>query len=141
MSNLKRFLDAQEKDYKNALAEIRRGRKTGHWMWYIFPQLKDSGYSPTSKFYGIHGIEEAKEYMEHPVLGFRLREISSALLALESNDALQIMGSPDHLKLKSSMTLLSSIPGADLVFGKVIEKFFSGEKDKKTLAIIKNKEA
>lgn|SRR5690606_7493936 len=138
--NLTRFLEAQQHNYSIALEEIKSGRKTSHWMWYIFPQLKGLGYSSTSKFYGIESIEEAEEYLEHPVLGKRLKEICSALLHLDTNDAQQVFGSPDHLKLRSSMTLFSSVKNSDPVFEQVLEKYFSGEKDKKTLESIgKNK--
>ncbi|MGB8706110.1 MAG: DUF1810 domain-containing protein [Gillisia sp.] len=142
MSNydLQRFLDAQEKDYALALEEIRRSRKRSHWMWYVFPQLKGLGVSTTSQFYGISGTDEAKEYLEHPVLGARLREISRALLDQGSCDAQQILGSPDNMKLRSSMTLFASVSENDPVFKKVLEKFFDGEKDQKTLSLIGQKE-
>lgn len=140
-NSLQRFLTAQEQAYPNALAEIKSGRKSSHWMWYVFPQLKGLGFSPTSEFYGINGLEEAMEYLQHPILGERLREISSALLELEASDAQQVMGSPDHFKLKSSMTLFASIPDVDPVFKMVLEKFYSGEKDKKTLAMIGKNES
>ncbi len=139
--SLQRFLTAQEQFYPSALVEIKNGRKVSHWMWFIFPQLKGLGFSPTSEFYGIKGIKEAKEYLEHPVLGERLREISAALMELKTNDALQVMGSPDHMKLKSSMTLFASVPGGDPIFEKVLEKYFSGEMDNKTLAMIGKKES
>lgn len=106
-------------------------------MWYIFPQLKGFGRSITSEYYGLKDLSEAKDYLEHPVLGSRLREISEALLHLESDDALQIMGDPDHLKLQSSMTLFAAIPGADPVFTKVLEKFYHGTADRRTLQMIK----
>lgn len=135
-NQLQRFIAAQEKDYAIALSEIRNGRKSGHWMWYIFPQLKGLGSSPTSDFYGINGQEEAKEYLEHTVLGKRLIEISTALMDLKTNDAQQVMGSPDHLKLRSSMTLFASVPGSDPIFKQVLEKYFSGEMDKITLELM-----
>ncbi len=134
--NLKRFTDAQQSSYETALAEIKRGRKQSHWMWYIFPQIKGLGYSETAKFYAINSLSEARAYLEHPVLGSRLIEISEELLKLESNDANRIFGSPDYLKLKSSMTLFSALPNANPVFQEVLDKFFKGDLDEKTLQIL-----
>ncbi len=133
---LKRFIDAQETDYQVALSEIRNGRKRTHWMWYIFPQILGLGFSETSKFYAIKDINEAKAFLQHPVLSNRLNNICNELLKLKSNDANKIFGSPDDLKLKSSMTLFSSVDNADPVFRQVLEKFFNGEKDTRTLQII-----
>lgn len=138
-NNLQRFLEAQEKDYQKALEEIDQGRKKSHWMWYIFPQIKGLGLSSTSRFYAIEDIDEAEEYLNHPVLGQRLREISAALLKLQTDDAHEVMGSPDDHKLKSSMTLFSELSLADPVFQKVLEKFFHGNKDEKTLEILQKK--
>ncbi|MBQ8590918.1 MAG: DUF1810 domain-containing protein [Firmicutes bacterium] len=132
---LERFLEAQERSYKTALSEIRYGQKMSHWMWYIFPQLKGLGYSSTAKYYGIEGREEAEAYLAHPVLGQRLREISGELLKLESCDAGYVMGYPDDLKLKSSMTLFLEV-GGETVFQQVLDKFFDGEKDRKTLELL-----
>src|SRR5687767_9070413 len=119
--NLKRFTDAQEGSYETALAEIKKGWKQSHWMWYIFPQIKGLGYSETAKFYAINSLSEAEAYLEHPVLGKRLIEISGELLKLESNDANHILGSPDDLKLKSSMTLFSALPNSGPVFQQVLD--------------------
>src|SRR6476661_4838529 len=105
MNDLKRFTEAQERDYATALAEIKRGRKRSHWMWYIFPQIAGLGFSQTSKFYAIKDIGEAESYLAHAILGARLIEISNALLEIEGKTANQIFGSPDDAKLKSSMTL------------------------------------
>lgn len=135
-TSLSRFIDAQESDYERALAEIRQGRKQGHWMWYIFPQLAGLGYSETAKFYGIKGRQEAINYLAHPVLGSRLVEISTALLGLEGRRANQIMGSPDDLKLRSSMTLFGRLNDTNSVFQAVLDKFFGGEPDDKTLAML-----
>ena len=135
-NNLKRFLDAQEADYSIALSEIKTGKKRSHWMWYIFPQIQGLGFSETSRFYGIKDINEAQEFLEHPVLGARLVEISSQLLDLKGNNANKIFGSPDDLKLKSSMTLFASVPKTDPVFQLVLDKFFGGNKDSQTLSII-----
>ena len=104
-SDLSRFLKAQEGDYERALGEIRSGRKRSHWMWYIFPQIQGLGFSSTAQYYAIRDLQEAKDYLAHPVLGTRLKEISSALLDLEGLSASEIFGYPDDLKLRSSMTL------------------------------------
>jgi uncharacterized protein (DUF1810 family) len=135
-NNLKRFIDAQEADYKIALSEVKNGRKQSHWMWYIFPQIQGLGFSETSKLYAIKDINEAEEFLNHPVLGSRLVHICNELLKLKSNDANKIFGSPDDLKLKSSMTLFSSLHNSNPVFQLVLEKFFNGTKDNKTLRII-----
>jgi len=134
--DLSRFLDAQETTYATALSEIRAGRKRGHWMWFIFPQLKGLGYSSNAIYYGIDGLEEAAAYLKHPVLGARLIEISRVLLDLPGRDATVVMGSPDDLKLRSSMTLFARVPGTDDVFKQVLEKYFRGEQDPKTIAIL-----
>ena len=130
---LGRFIQAQQKDYQTALAEIKNGRKRSHWIWYIFPQIQGLGYSETSRYYAIEDIDEAGRYLQHPVLGARLIEICTVLMGLKSNDAGQIFGSPDDMKLKSSMTLFSSLPNANPVFEAVLEKFFNGQKDSLTL--------
>ena len=107
-------------------------------MWYIFPQVSGLGFSETSKFYAIRNLNEAKEYINHPVLGKRLLEISQVLLELDETNALQIFGSPDDMKLKSCMTLFSSLPDALPVFQSVLNKFFNGHQDPQTLKIIQN---
>lgn len=137
--DLNRFLIAQERDYAAALAEIKSGRKRSHWMWYIFPQIAGLGFSETSKFYALKNVEEAVAYLEHPVLGRRLIGISKALLALEDDHAARIFGSPDDLKLKSSMTLFSVLPGTDTVFKAVLVKFFNGIQDWETLRLLDQK--
>ncbi len=139
MSNLKRFLDAQENDFERALAEIRRGRKQSHWIWYIFPQIAGLGFSETSKFYAIKDRDEAQNYLTHRVLGARLVRISEALLEIEGKTANQIFGSPDDVKLKSSMTLFGSLNDAHPVFQRVLDKYFNGMKDNKTLQLVDQK--
>ena len=134
-NNLQRFIDAQETSYEVALSEIKNGRKKSHWMWYIFPQIQGLGFSETSKFYAIKDINEAEEFLKHPLLGHRLVRLCNELLKLESDDANRIFGSPDDLKLKSSMTLFSSL-NINPVFQMVLEKFFNGTEDIKTLEII-----
>lgn len=135
MNDLKRFLDAQENDFERALAEIKRGRKQSHWMWYIFPQIAGLGFSETSKFYAIKDRGEAENYLEHPTLGRRLVEISNALVEIEGKTAHQIFGSPDDIKLKSSMTLFGALENTNEVFQRVLGKYFDGEKDERTLEL------
>jgi len=134
--DLQRFIDAQQSDYATALAEIRSGRKRSHWMWYVFPQLLGLGYTSTSVFYAIKNLDEAAAYLQHPVLGPRLIEISNALLAPDGKDANEIFGSTDAMKLRSSMTLFSLVPGASGTFQAVLDKFFNGLKDEKTLQLL-----
>lgn len=130
---LSKFLEAQQNQYSIALTEIKQGRKQTHWMWYIFPQVHGLGLSETSKFYAISNLEQAQKYLKHPILGLRLVEISRALLELPCNDAKKIFGTPDNLKLRSSMTLFSEVPDTAPVFEEVLKKFFGGKKDPKTL--------
>lgn len=135
--DLNRFVEQQKYSYDKALNEIINERKESHWMWWIFPQIKGLGFSSTSEFYGIENIEEAKEYLKHPTLGKNLHEICNVLLSLDENDAYKIFGSPDDLKLKSSMTLFSEADLNDGIFQKVLDKFYNGEKDKITLDMLK----
>ena len=134
--DFKRFIEAQEKAYDIALSEIREGKKKGHWMWFIFPQIMGLGFSTTSNFYAIKNINEATAYLQHPVLGPRLTGISKELLQLEPADAGAIFGRPDDLKLRSSMTLFSEVPGADPIFNEVLDEFFQGKKDEITLKLL-----
>ena len=133
---LQRFTEAQAHNYADALAEIKNGKKRTHWMWYVFPQIQGLGNSEFARLYAINDMEEAEAYLQHPVLGSRLIEISNALLKLQSNDPYAIFGSPDDMKLQSSMTLFSLVPNADPVFDKVLQKFYNGEKDSKTSQIL-----
>ena len=133
---LDKYVSAQARDYDDALREIRGGRKRSHWIWYIFPQLDGLGYSPTAQYYGIRDLEQAKDYMAHPVLGPRLVGLSAALLALPSSDPGAVMGYPDDLKLCSSMTLFELAAPEQPVFAKVIEKFDGGNRDRLTLALL-----
>ncbi|WP_214071764.1 DUF1810 domain-containing protein [Mucilaginibacter sp. dw_454] len=136
MDDLERFIGAQEETYTDALAEIKHGRKRSHWMWFVFPQIQGLGFSEMSKRYAIKGIDEAEAYLNHPVLGQRLIEICMALLALDSNDAYEIFGAPDDMKLRSSMTLFASLPDAYPVFKSVLDKFFNGAMDNATLHLL-----
>lgn len=135
--DLSRFLKAQERDYDTALAEIRAGRKTSHWIWYIFPQLGELGRSPTAKYYGIVDLDEARAYLADNLLRTHLLEISQALLDLPSRDIEDIMGYPDNLKLCSSMTLFHLAEPTCDVFQKVLDKYFDGKPDEKTIALCK----
>lgn len=138
--DLSRFLKAQQSDYELALSEIRAGEKKHHWMWYIFPQLKGLGHSSTSEYYGIRDLDEARAYLAHPVLGARLDEICRALLALDTDNATQVMGWPDDKKLKSSMTLFDAAAESSQVFRMVLDKYYRGKKDHRTLKMLGIKE-
>jgi uncharacterized protein (DUF1810 family) len=129
--NLERFLEAQETDYSVALREIQGGKKSGHWIWFIFPQIKGLGHSYNSEFYGISGTEEAKAYLNHPVLGVRLREITTALLNCGNPSADNILGFPDVLKVKSCMTLFDLVSPND-IFNDVLFKFYESQRCEKT---------
>ena len=133
---LKRFLDAQERDYAQALREIRGGRKQSHWIWYIFPQMKALGHTPSAKYYGIRDLDEAREYLAEPTLWARLIEISEALLALPENDPNKVMGNIDDLKLRSSMTLFAVADPGCPVFQQVLDKYYGGRSDPRTLELL-----
>ncbi len=136
MENLYRFIEAQQKFYSIALEEIRHGRKQSHWIWYIFPQLKGLGHSFNSNYYGISGKEEAMLYLNHPILGYRLREITQALLDLPTElTARKVLGPIDALKLKSSMTLFYIVSKEDIFF-RVLNRFYDGNQDNKTINIL-----
>ena len=135
--NLLRFVDAQEPDYQTALDEINAGRKRSHWMWYVFPQYDGLGFSPTSIHYAIKSLEEARAYLDHPVLGPRLRECVDALLAVTGRTAHEVFGSPDDMKLRSSMTLFAHVSPEGSAFEQVMEKYFEGQRDRKTIELIR----
>lgn len=134
--NLARFLQAQDSDYHIALAEIRRGRKRSHWMWYVFPQFAGLGMSPASQQYAIKSVAEAEAYLAHPILGPRLLECTETALAVEGRSATEIFGSPDDLKLRSCATLFASVSPQDSVFHRLIDKYFDGIADERTLRLI-----
>ena len=134
---LERFKQAQEREYDTALSEIKNGKKRSHWMWYIFPQIAGLGSTEISQHYAIKNISEATDYLIDETLGVRLTNICKALLELDTNDALTVFGSPDNLKLKSSMTLFDAVPATFPVFGQVLDKFYHGERDRRTLDILK----
>ena len=133
---LERFIKAQNGSYEKAFTEVSNGRKRSHWMWYIFPQVAGLGFSETSRYYAIKNLDEARAYLHHPVLGPRLIEICRALLELDSNNAGDIFGSPDDMKLRSSMTLFAEVENTDKVFILVLDKFFKGLEDDKTLHLL-----
>lgn len=136
--NLKRFIDAQNdgNTYKNALKEIGNGQKEGHWMWYVFPQLRGLGRSDTAMFYGIIGKGEAKAYLADKVLGGRLREASNAIAQIRGKSIEEILGPVDAMKLRSSMTLFYVISGKEEVFRKVLAKYFNEKLDQKTIEML-----
>lgn len=129
-------MEAQRGVYEQARAELRRGQKTGHWMWFIFPQIAGLGLSAMSQMYGIGSVAEAEAYLAHPVLGPRLREISEILLGIEGRTVDEIFGWPDDMKLRSSMTLFAAASDDEPVFTGVLEKYFGGKRDERTLELI-----
>jgi uncharacterized protein (DUF1810 family) len=134
--DLNRFVRAQEDDYGQALAEIRSGQKRTHWMWYIFPQLDGLGFSSTAKRYAIKSVEEVRAYLEHPILGPRLREAAEAVLNLQNRSATEIFGYPDDLKLRSCATLFAAVSPPGSVFDRVLEEYYAGGRDGKTLQLL-----
>lgn len=138
MSDLNRFLKAQEVTYIRALEEIKAGKKRSHWMWFIFPQIKGLGQSQVSKYYAIQNFEEAILYLENSLLKSRLLEISHALLELDVSNIADVLGSIDTLKLKSSMTLFHMVDKEERVFMEVLRKYFYNELDQKTIVILDN---
>ena len=134
--DLGRFVEAQRDDYQRALSEIRSGRKRSHWMWYIFPQLDGLGFSSTSRRYSIKSLAEAEAYLGHPVLGPRLVECAEAALQVEGRSAFEIFGSPDDMKLRSCATLFACVSPAGSVFHRLLDKYFQGGRDGKTLGLL-----
>ena len=134
--NLARFVEAQAGDYERALSEIRAGRKRSHWMWYVFPQFEGLGNSPTSRHYAIRSPEEAAAYLAHPVLGTRLLECAAAALKIQGRSALEIFGSPDDMKLRSCATLFAYVSPDGSVFHRVIDQFFQGQHDERTIELL-----
>ena len=136
MEGLERFLDGQRFGYDTALAEMAKGRKMNHWIWYIFPQIKGLGHSPNAQFYGIRDLDEAREYLAHPVLGQRLREITNAVLSHKDEDIYEIMGSSiDALKFRSSMTLFDLVSPDD-IFADALDVFYAGQRDPRTIELV-----
>lgn len=137
INSLERFLEAQEHKYDIALKEIRAGKKRTHWMWYIFPQLRGLGRSQMAYVYGINGLEEAKAYLEHPVLSARLIEITEALLEHKDQDIEDILGDIDAMKLRSSMTLFALISEEVSTFQRVLDCFYDSKMDEQTIKLTK----
>ena len=138
--NLERFLSRQKDSYDTAYKELSQGMKQSHWMWWIFPQIIGLGMTSISKEYSIKSIEEARAFLDHPYLGKNLKEICKVLLDTKSNDASYVMGYPDDLKLCSSMTLFREADPEEKLFQQVLDKFFNGRKDSRTLDILKSQE-
>src|SRR5262245_43948442 len=134
--HLARFLTAQEGVYETALAEIRAGQKRSHWMWFVFPQFEGLGHSATARAYAIKSVAEAEAYLAHPVLGARLRECAAAALTVPDRSASDIFGFPDDLKLRSSATLFAHVSPPGSVFHQLLDRFFAGQPDEKTLALL-----
>jgi uncharacterized protein (DUF1810 family) len=139
--DLNRFVQAQEEVYPRALGEIKRGQKRSHWMWFIFPQIDGLGYSSTAKFYAIKSKEEAKAYLNHPVLGPRLVSCCEALLQCSGSSASEIFGYPDDMKLCSSMTLFASVSESNSVFVRVLKRYYEGQPDPRTLELLRTEAA
>lgn len=133
---LTRFIQAQQNVYPQVLKELRNGKKTTHWIWFIFPQIEGLGHSSTAKYYSIKTIEEAKKYITHPILGKRLLECSNIILNINGKSADDIFGYPDNLKLRSSMTLFNFVAPEHKVFAGVLQKYFAGEPDEQTISIL-----
>jgi uncharacterized protein (DUF1810 family) len=130
--DLERFVAAQDGVYEGALRELRAGRKTGHWIWFIFPQLVGLGRSEMSRFYGLESVDEARAYLDHPILGPRLRECVGAVLATSGSSAEQIFGSLDAMKVRSSMTLFHRAAPDEASFAEVLQRFYGGATDDAT---------
>ena len=139
MWDLERFVLAQRVNYEDALREMRCGRKQTHWMWYIFPQLRGLGRSAMSMRYGLDGLEEARAYLAHPVLGPRLLECCEAVLKADSNDPWEVFGSPDDLKVRSCLTLFALADPSVPIFEQLLDKFYGGQKDLRTIQILNRK--
>ncbi len=134
--DLGRFLEAQEGVHERALEEVRQGRKRSHWMWFVFPQIEGLGSSSTSRRYSIKSVAEAEAYLAHPVLGRRLTEAVEAVLGVEGRSAHDIFGSPDDMKLRSCVTLFTHVSPPGSVFERVLDKYFHGEPDPRTLRLL-----
>ena len=134
--NLNRFVRAHEADFERALAEIKNGRKRSHWMWYVFPQLDGLGSSPTTKYYAIKGLGEARAYLGHEVLGPRLLQCAEAALAVPGRSAAEIFGHPDDLKLRSCATLFARVLPPGSAFERILERYYDGQPDDRTLQLL-----
>ncbi|WP_377153042.1 DUF1810 domain-containing protein [Roseateles sp. UC29_93] len=135
--DLQRFLDAQAPQIADVLAELKRGRKLSHWMWYFFPQLRGLGVSSTAQFYGIQSLDEAIAYLDHEVLGPRLRECVALMNTHRNKTAEQILGSVDAMKFRSSLTLFAKASGDEAVFIGALDRYFDGQPDQRTLDLLR----
>jgi len=135
--DLQRFVDAQDGVHARALGELKRGRKESHWMWFVFPQLAGLGSSPMAQRYAIGSLDEARAYLDHPLLGFRLREVTAAVNGVEGRTAHAIFGSPDDFKFRSSMTLFQAAAPDEPAFGEALASYFGSEPDSRTLELLR----
>ncbi|MNL43208.1 hypothetical protein D3C87_1657130 [compost metagenome] len=137
---IERFVIAQQNVYHRALDEIKNGSKQSHWMWFVFPQIRGLGFTDYNVYYGIKDLKEARQYLNDPILGKRLIEISEAVLSQQGKTALEIFGKPDDRKLKSCMTLFSQIENTNPIFLRVLDKYYLGLKDDKTVSVLRSQE-
>ena len=134
--DLQRFVEAQEPVYAQVCAELSEGRKRSHWMWFVFPQIRGLGHSPTAQHFAIRSRAEAEAYLRHPVLGTRLRECTALVNAVQGREVSEIFGYPDDLKFRSSMTLFVEVAPEDAVFRQALDKYFKGEPDERTVELM-----
>lgn len=135
--DLQRFVTAQARSFEAALGELKAGEKRSHWMWYVFPQLRGLGHSPTAQFYGLASLDEARAYLSHPVLGERLKRCVEAVLAVQGRSLRAIFGSPDDMKFRSSMTLFArAAPDRETLFRQALDRYCEGRADERTLALL-----
>jgi uncharacterized protein (DUF1810 family) len=134
--DLRRFVEAQDRVYETVLAELRNGAKRSHWIWFVFPQLRGLGRSGTAQHYGISGLDEARAYLAHPVLGPRLRECTQLVVAIDGRSVNEIFGWPDNLKVCSSMTLFARATDDNIEFRAVLDKFYGGVEDNATVELL-----
>lgn len=132
--NLQRFVEAQNPVFEQVCLELRRGRKTSHWIWFIFPQIEGLGFSEMSRYFAISGRDEAAAYLEHPVLGPRLRECTRLVATIPGKTVEEIFGSPDDMKFRSSMTLFAQVADDNQIFLDALGQYFQGEPDQRTLS-------
>ena len=138
--DLNRFLAAQKECYAQVVSELKNGRKRTHWMWYIFPQIDGLAFSSMSRRYAIKNKEEAQAYLNHPLLGTRLQECAEAVMRVEERSIIEIFGSPDDMKLKSCATLFAAVSASGSVFGRILEKYYHGDQDDRTLHLLADTE-
>lgn len=140
MWNLERFVLAQQRNYGDALRELRSGKKRSYWIWYVFPQIRGLGDSFMSRKYALSGLEEARAYLAHPVLGLRLLECCQVVLAIPTNDPWEVFGSPDDMKFRSCLTLFALAEPSRPIFEELLDKFYEGQKDLRTIQSLEQME-